>query len=76
LVLENDQAELFILLPATTRPSRPVNPALVMSCDVLLDPSHPVWLANLGSDVRHYLYPVHVRWHPAAPPLAVSLTRH
>jgi len=74
LVLENDQAELFILLPATTRPSRPVNAATALTCDVLLDPSHPEWLANVGKDVRHYVYPVHLsRMFLFTPTLASAL---
>eukprot|EP01050_Picozoa_sp_SAG11_P001054 SAG11_NODE_43_length_20795_cov_11.860456_2_plen_638_part_00 len=58
ILLESVNHEFFILLPAGTKPIRPVIEGTPYATDVLLDRNNREWLRNLG-DVRHYLYPLH-----------------
>ncbi len=60
LLLQNDNSELFVLIPATCRPMRPQLSSEQFSTQLLLDRRDPTWLANLPNDTRHYVYPVHL----------------
>ena len=57
LLLENAEGELFILCAATGKPNRPCMG--LFPSQVLLDRSNAEWLSRL-SDIRHYLYPMHL----------------
>jgi hypothetical protein len=52
LLLESASRDLFVIIPAGTKPS------LEQQC-ILIERCNAKWLGNLG-DVRHYLYPIHM----------------
>ena len=58
LLLEDENHQMFIIVPSICKPTRP-EVSGAFSTKVLLDRNDKDWLSNLG-DVRHYLYPVHL----------------
>ena len=73
LLLKNANGELFIMLPACAKPTRPTNSNATFSTTLLLDRGDADWNKNIG-DVRHYLYPLHMsRSFMFTPTLASAL---
>ena len=58
LLLEDQNAQMFIVMPSIAKPTRPPCPG-GFSTKVLLNRNDEDWLQGLG-DVRHYMYPVHL----------------
>jgi len=57
LVLENEDNELALLVPAVL-PVRPLIRSEPFSTEIMFDRTNRAWLNNC--EVRHYLYPVHL----------------
>jgi hypothetical protein len=49
VVLENEHEELFILLPATAKPTRPEMKGQLFAVDELLNKCDHTWISNLGA---------------------------
>ena len=59
ILLEDTSRQRSILVPANAKPARPNDPRAPWATAVMLTRSDEDWLGNL-SDVRHYMYPVHL----------------
>jgi hypothetical protein len=59
ILLEDRSRQHSILVPANAKPARPNDPGAPWATAVMLTRSDETWLENL-SDVRHYMYPVHL----------------
>ena len=59
LLLQNASGEEFVLVSATTLPTRPALKAALFSTGVVLDRSSRSWIASCGN-APAYLYPLHV----------------
>jgi len=59
VVLENEHGEQQVIIPATSKPSRPYVATEQFFSQLLLDRTDKMWLQNLPIDRRHYVYPVH-----------------
>ena len=49
-----------VMIPAGAKPRRPYVPSAPWSCSVVLERSNAAWCSNLQSDLRHYLYTIHL----------------
>lgn len=58
LVLQNESESLFVLVPSSTRPTRPPSRSTPLPTALLMERNNRKWLDGLG-DTRHYLYPIH-----------------
>ena len=58
IVLQNEDADLFVLMPGCALPRRLHVDGSHLSVQVLLDRRNREWLDNMG-EIRCYLYPVH-----------------
>ena len=73
IVLQNEDKDLFVLLPSCALPRRLHMDGSHLSVQVILDRRNQEWLGNIG-EVRSYLYPIHnSRSFLVTPSLASSL---
>jgi hypothetical protein len=73
IVLQNEDNDLFVLIPSCALPRRLHVDGAHLSVQVILDRRNQDWIKNIG-EVRSYLYPVHnSRSFLVTPSLASSL---
>lgn len=73
IVLQNEDNDLFVLMPGCALPRRLHNDGAHLSVQILLDRRNQEWIDNMG-EVRCYLYPIHTsRAFLFTPSLASSM---
>jgi hypothetical protein len=73
IVLQNEDSDLFVLVPSCALPRRLHVDGSHLSVQVILDRRNQDWIKNIG-EVRSYLYPIHnSRSFLVTPSLASSL---
>ena len=73
IVLQNEDKDLFVLIPSCALPRRLHMDGSHLSVQVILDRRNTEWINNIG-EVRSYLYPIHnSRSFLVTPSLASSL---
>ena len=58
IVLQNEDGDLFVLMPGCALPRRLHTDSSHLSVQVLLDRRNSEWIANMG-EIRTYLFPIH-----------------
>ena len=58
IVLQNEDNDLFVLIPGCALPRRLHNDGSHLSVQIILDRRNQEWIDNIG-EVRCYLYPIH-----------------
>ena len=58
IVLQNEDNDLFVLMPSCALPRRLHTDGTRLSVQVILDRRNQEWISNIG-EVRSYLYPIH-----------------